>query len=198
MTNTHAPLGRTGALPLAVMLCALPVGGVALWGCDDPFAALLLDVPETPTEIVLSDFFTAPIEDAAALDLITELPAQIEFGPNWDFVFRVEAGRAELATFTAVTDSTNDAGFFETDLAFDEIEEAPDEGYNLVDPVAVVPGKAVIVRSRRNPSTIVSCSYYAKIEVLMVDLEAGTVKLQFLRNPNCGDTVLIPGQHGSL
>ena len=54
------------------------------------------------------------------------------------------------------------------------------------------------MRSRRDRTSIFICNQYMKLEVVDIDLVGGTLMFRYLRNPNCGDTVLEAGTHGEL
>lgn len=182
------PSVRLGALILAVAATA----------CDDPFDAFLGDVPLTPTEVTLYDYLTGRLEDPPAFDIVLAVPARVDQTLNWDFLFRIRAGAPELVPFSAVADSVTDAGLQMTGERFDAVLEAPEEGYTLNAPLAVEPGDVLIARSRVDPNNFLACSCYAKLQVLSIDPEAGTITFRHLVNPNCGDIVLEPGTHGSL
>ena len=166
--------------------------------CDDPFAAFLGDVPLEPTETTLFDYETAPLDDPPAFDIVRAVPARVHQTLNWDFLFRVRGGVPELAPFSAVADSVTDSGLQMTDERFEAVLEAPEEGYTLSAALVIRPGDVLIGRSRVDPTQFLACSRYAKFRILDIDLEAGTVTFEHLVNPNCGDTVLEPGEHGSL
>ncbi|WP_419935376.1 hypothetical protein [Candidatus Palauibacter sp.] len=180
------------ALPAALILV------LAVAACDDPFAAFLGDVPLTPTETTLFDYQTARIQDPPAFDIVRAVPARVDQTLHWDFLFQIRAGVPELVPFSAAADSVTDSGLQVTDERFEEVLEAPEEGYTLNSPVPVRPGDVLIGRSRVDPTQFLACSRYAKLRILDVDLEAGTLTFEHLVNPNCGDTVLEPGEHGSL
>ncbi len=179
---------RLGALVLALAATA----------CDDPFDAFLGDVPLTPTEVTLYDYVTGRLEDPPAFDIVLAVPARIDQTLNWDFLFQIREGAAELVPFSAVADSVTDSGLQVTAERFDAVLEAPEDGYTLNAPLAVQPGDVLIARSRVDPNNFLACSRYAKLQVLAIDSDAGTITFRHLVNPNCGDVVLEPGTHGSL
>ncbi|MDX1578859.1 MAG: hypothetical protein R3266_10250, partial [Gemmatimonadota bacterium] len=76
--------------------------------------------------------------------------------------------------------------------------EAPSTGYELTSAMSAAVGDVFIARSRVNRQQLISCSQFAKLEILDIDLAAGTVTFRYLINPNCGDTVLEPGKHGEF
>ena len=166
--------------------------------CEDPFRAFLLNVPLNPTEVTLFDFVDGRLQDPPAFDLVFENPVRVDQTRNWDFLFQIRDGVPELAPFTAATDSVSDSGLITTTDSFEGVLEAPEEGYLLSVPTPIQVGDVLIARSRIDPTQFLACSRYAKLEILEIDLAAGSLTFRVLGNPNCGDTVLEPGTHGSL
>ncbi len=184
--------------PVVRLLLLVAVGVAGLTGCDDPFGAFLLDVPEIPTEATLFDFATARLEDPSAFDVIRESTVRVDQTNQWDFLYRAAGGVPELLPFGAVADTTSDAGLLRAESSFEGVLEAPGSGYDTSSPMAIAEGDVFIVRSRRDLSSLLICNRFAKLEVLDVDLAAGTMTFRMLSNPNCGDRVLEPGTHGNF
>jgi len=183
---------RVKLLAVAIGVCAIVVA------CDDPFDAFLRDVPILPLEATIFDLTNGRLQDPPAYDVIREVSVRIDQSNQWDFLFRIVAGAPELLPFAAVTDSTTDSGLILATQTFDGVLEAPNGGYTLSTPVAVAVGDVFVVRSRTDTSQPLSCSRFAKIEVLDIDLAVGTLTFQLLGNPNCGDRVLEAGTRGSF
>ena len=74
---------------------------------------------------------------------------------------------------------------------FDQIIEAPSNGYITNDSVAVDSGQVFIVRSRLVCG--IGVSLYSKIEILKFVDSTRTVELKVLANTNCGYKRLQPG-----
>lgn len=74
-----------------------------------------------------------------------------------------------------------------TGATFDELSQAPREGYSVDEPVPAEPGLIYVVRSR----TVGLCRVYGKMEILEIDAD-GVLLFRHLTNPNCGDRSLIP------
>jgi len=181
---------------LIPLIVAIVAGSSA--ACDDPFSAFLLDVPTVPLEVTLFDFVTGRLEDPPAYDVIREITVRVDQTQNWDFLFRISGGTPELLPFAAVTDTVTDSGLIRAGTSFEGVLDAPTEGYTLSEPISIAVGDVLIARSRADASQFLACSRYAKLEILDLDVSAGSVTLRVLGNPNCGDTVLQPGTHGSL
>lgn len=177
------------------VVCAL---AAALAACDDPFAEFLLDVPTTSSDAMLFDFTTGRLQDPPAFDAIGDRVVRVDQTTQWDFLFRIESGTPELLAFSAIADSLSEAGLIKSTQAFEDVTDAPEDGYENRNPIPVAIGDVLIVRSRRNRTSIFICSQYMKLEVVDVDLPGGTLMFRYLRNPNCGDTVLEAGTHGEL
>lgn len=174
------------------------VGAASLAACDDPFGQFVLDVPEVPSDATLFDFVTGRLQDPSAFDLVFEISVRVDQTNQWDFMYRVTDGVSELVPFGVVADSSNDAGFVRAETGFEGVTEAPADGYTQTEPFAVTIGDVFIARSRRDASQILICNRYGKFEVIDIDDTAGTILLRYLINPNCGDRVLVPGEHGEL
>ena len=181
-----------------IRICALALIP-ALTACDDPFAALLRDVPETPVEVSLVDFLTGSLQDPSAFDLIFARAARVDQTNQWDFLYVVTPeGTHQLLPFGALADSLTDSGLQQVPESFEGLVEAPSEGYAIDEPVVISEGDVLAVRSRADPNSFIICRRYAKIEVLQIDASENRLTLRALVNPNCEDFVLIPGQHGEL
>jgi len=187
----------TASLATPIGLVAL-ASGVLLAACDDPFAAFVLDVPEFPSDARLFDFVTGSLQDPSAFDIVTEAAVRVDQTNQWDFMYRVTGGVSELVPFGVVADSTNDAGFVRAETGFEGVTEAPTGGYTQTEAFPVTVGDVFIARSRRDAAQILICNRYGKFEVIDIDAAAGTILLRYLINPNCGDRVLVPGEHGEL
>lgn len=187
------------AAPLATSVGLVAFAAVALFAaCDDPFADFVRDVPEFPSDATLFDFVTGSLQDPSAFDIVTEATVRVDQTSQWDFMYRVTDGVSELVPFGVVADSANDAGFVRAGTGFEGVTEAPTDGYTRTEAFPVAVGDVFIARSRRDPSQVLICNRYGKFEVIDIDAGAGTILLRYLINPNCGDRVLIPGEHGEL
>lgn len=184
-------------VPGSLAACVLCLAA-ALSACDDPFAAFLRDVPDEPSDALLFDFESGRLQDPSAFDGIGSTVARPDQTTQWDFVFRVLNGVSELVPFSAIADSSHEAGLLKSTETFEETLKAPEDGYESSQGVVVAVGDVYMLKSRRDRTQLLICSQYLKLEILEIDLIAGTVLFKYLRNPNCGDTVLEPGTHGEL
>ncbi len=189
----------TANLPRATRPClAVLAVAVLAAACDDPYGAFVLDVPETPSDATLVDFVAGSLQDPAAFDIVTQTTVRVDQTNQWDFLYRVTDGVSELVPFGLVADTTSDAGLLRAETSFEGVAEAPTTGYTGTEPFPISVGDVFIGRSRRDASQLLICSRFGKFEVLDIDPAAGTILLRYLINPNCGDRVLVPGEHGKL
>lgn len=171
---------------------ALIAGLTACGGSTDP---ILIPVPDEPSEAILVDVSTGEILDPSAFDIISGDAVRTDQFSGWDFVFQVaDDGSKLLWPRSAVIGEHEDSGLFRASVTFEQLREAPEVGYVQLDSVPVAVGDVFAARSRRNPAFgSVRCRQFAKIEVLEIDADEGTVSLLHLVNPNCEKRTLVPG-----
>jgi len=171
---------------------------LAAAACGKSLGVFLLTVPLRPSEVTLNDFTTGALQDPSAFDVIGDQAVRVDQTNQWDFLFRVANGVGEFVPFSSLADSVTEAGLLKSMDAFDGVLKAPRDGYERNNAVPIALGDVIMVRSRRNRTQILICNQFLKLEVLDLDLVRRSVTFRYLRNPNCGDTVLEPGEHGSL
>lgn len=101
---------------------------------------------------------------------------------------RVFLPRAALG----LTTSSAEPGLQSADDAFDDINEAPLNGYLTLDTIEVAVGQRYVVRSRV-ACTNIGVPLYGKIEILEFDDVDRRVTFRALANTNCGFRSLRPG-----
>lgn len=180
----------TAALALAA---ALAVAGSA---CEDTTGPDFGPVPEEPTEVTLFGLEQSSVRDPSAFDATAPRTARPDQTTEWDFLVDVpQEGPAELRPRNAVVEDGSEAGLQASDRAFDEIDQAPEDGYATDAALAVEEGDVVVGRSRQDPSFNLNCLHFFKLEIVTVDREAGTLTFRHLINPACGSQSrsLVPG-----
>ena len=170
----------------------LIAGLTACGGSTDP---ILIPVPDEPREAILVDVSTGEISDPSAFDIFSGDAVRTDQFSGWDFLFQVaEDGTKLLWPRSAVIEENEDSGLFRVSVTFEQLTQAPEAGYVRLDSVPVAVGDVFAARSRRNPAFgSIRCRQFAKIEVLEIDPDAGTVSLLHLVNPNCEKRTLVPG-----
>lgn len=177
------------------------LAGLVAWtGCGDAFEQLLGPVPLQPTRVELVDFRTGPLQTSSAFDVVGRRAVRVDQTSGWDFLFFVtEEGTPELRPFEAVTGTLQESGMQKVDVTFEGLTLAPQDGYVRTEPIPIAEGDVLAVVSRRDPAFGgIRCRRYAKIEVLGIDIAAGSLTFQHLINPNCEVRGLVPGETGSL
>jgi hypothetical protein len=110
---------------------------------------------------------------------------------NWDVALSESNGRFVLVPPGVFTGLDLRAGIASAGgTAFENLTEAPgeDAAYVREQTVPLQEGVAYVVRSRR----LDACSVYAKLRLLQQDVVEGSVRFEYLANPNCGDRGLSP------
>ena len=175
----------------AVALAAI-VGASA---CGNGTEPILIAVPDETREAELVDVSAGAIADPSAFDVITGEPVRTDQFSGWDFLFEIAEGDATvLWPRAAIVEQDLDAGLRKASVTFEQVREAPEEGYTNLEAVPVAVGDVFIMRSRRDPAFgNVRCRRHGKLEVLAIDMAEGTVSFRHLVNPNCEKRTLVPG-----
>lgn len=167
-----------------------------LTACGSGVEPVLIPVPDEPNESTLVDLNTGAIADPSAFDVITGTAVRTDQFSGWDFVFEIaeDDGSRLLWPRSAIIEEDEDSGLLLSSRSFDDLVEAPENGYVQFDSVPLAVGDVFAARSRRDPAFgTLRCRRFAKMEVLGIDAEAGTVTLRSLTNPNCEKRTLVPG-----
>lgn len=80
-------------------------------------------------------------------------------------------------------------------LSFADLQDAPEDtaAYSRFAPVPVEMGTLYVVKTSQSPGIFGRlCSYYAKLEPLVIDVEGGTLTFVFDASPVCNSLRLIP------
>ena len=142
---------------------------IATASCDDPFSIFLQNVPTEPSETTLFDFIGGRLQDPPAYDVIFASPVRVDQTRNWDFLFQISPTGPEFLPFSAATDSVTDSGLKGMEDSFVGVIEAPIEDYVLSEAMPISVGDVLVARSRTDASSFLSCSRYAKLEVLELE-----------------------------
>jgi hypothetical protein len=181
---------------LLVCLLGLPLFG-ALTACDDPLARqpvlLLRDT------VVIG----VPVEDrelASAIDMVRErafgvlrFPERPEHALEWDFALRRAEGGLALRALSPGAGQAR-PGLAATGEAFEAMRLAPTGGARYTsDLVPLVEGQSFYMRSRQYISPFGNlCVKFGKVQVLTLDVAAGTAELELVINDSCFDERLVP------
>lgn len=179
---------RTSSTILLVALSA-----AALAACEDPLAPTLAPVPDEPSRVTLFDFETSELRQPAAFDVAGPRAVLTHQTSGWDFLVGRDGGAFRFRPRSVVLDVSATSGLQRVSSSFGELSMAPEGDYVTDDPVPVEQGAVFAARSRQQG---IGCLRFAKIEILEVDAEAGSVRIRYLGNPNCGRRTLVAGATG--
>lgn len=130
----------------------------------------------------------------SAYDFLNRVPVRLElvgYG-GWDMALGEDSSGLLLVPPGAFPAFTSMAGIAELDNRdFYEVDEAPRSGdaYEQESGVPIRENVIYIVRSREYGH---ACLSYTKMEIIDVDVTAGTLRFRYINNPHCGDRALVP------
>lgn len=177
---------------LVAPLALITAGALGACGGDDLPAASLENFEDTVT---ISALVGTPLIEPSAFSVADRQAIRTDQSSSFDFAYNVDAGGKSVFLPREVlglgsTTSAN-PGFLRTNLAFDAIVRAEQNGYIADDTVAVAEQERYYVRSR------ITCALgvplYGKIEILDVDTALRQITFRYLINGNCGYRNLEPG-----
>lgn len=186
---------RSKAPRVTAVLAAL---SVALGACgDDPFAFNWSDVPDTTRiyslarpELNVRSGFSFYEGRAVAIELATSTGV-------WDVALDTEAGSLVLLPPGALGITSRARIATLPGTAYEDVVEAPGDtlAYVANDPVPVVAGSTYVIRTNLRPGSFsATCSYYAKMEPIVIDVAGGALTFRYITSPICNSRDLIPPQ----
>ena len=177
---------------------ALAVLAVSLAACgDDPFAFNWSDVPDT-TRIYSLD--RPELNISSGFSFYEGVPVVIEDATStgfWDLALDTQGGSLVLLPPGAlgIDGRARIAALPSTPYA--DVAEAPGDTlvYVANDPVPVVAGTTYVIRTNLRPGSFsATCSYYAKMEPLVIDAVGGSLTFRYITSPICNSRDLVPPQ----
>lgn len=177
-------------IPLAVLLVA---------ACDDPFGPAVWDA--TPDTIFLYSASRAEyLGRGSAIDITTSpiglLPLESPaVTGNWDFTLTDHEGGLALVPASAFRglESRARVGVL-PNRELEEVTQAPRDTTAFgVEAVPLRAGDVYIVRSRRASCGGAATGFrYAKLRPVAIDVAAGTMRFEIVRNPYCDNRSFVP------
>lgn len=182
-------------------LCALAIAALVLTGCEDPYGPEDWEaVPDTV------DLFSLNRQEyqglPSAYDLLggfngQRLPVELPGATgNWDFVLTESDGRLQLSPAGVHKELNSGAGIAPlAEYDFESVKSVPARASRYTDsePVDLEVGRVYAVRSRRYFGYLgESCFQYGKLAPIEIDNDAGVLRFEIIRNPNCNDRSMIP------
>lgn len=185
------PVGRATALA-----AALTVGLAGASACgDDPFQ---VDWVEAPDTVTLHSLARPDMNLSSGFDFINRVAVRIE-SPNatgnWDLAVDTRGGALVLLPPGSLGVASKAQVAALPGRTFQDVTEAPADTalYSSRLPVPVQTGTVYVWRTRQSfGSWGMVCVYYAKMEPLAVDAQAGTLTFVFDSSPACNDRSLVP------
>ncbi len=175
----------------------LPLVVVAAAACNDNLGPTAWsDVPDTVTLYSASraNLLGKPsgFDFTAPRTVVVESASEAQ---SFDMLLIEQGGGFALEPSGVILGSANRAGLARvTADSLHGIRQAPSDTAAFVQsaPVPVHVGDFFVARSRRVSCVLTSGSYYAKLQVVAVNPDSGTMKMAYARNPYCGNTSLVP------
>jgi len=113
---------------------------------------------------------------------------------QWDILLDTEDGQLmmKVPAFFGLDSDARISVF--SNMDFDDVLRAPEDTTDFTaDPVRVEPGNVYVIQTHLAPDRFQqSCHFFAKMQPLTVDVENGTMRFVFDRNPLCEDLDLVP------
>lgn len=185
--------GRSRVPALAAVL-AMGVVGAAACG-DDPFK---IDWEVSPDTVLLYSLTVPELNRSSGFDFHNEVPVVLEqpgATGNWDMALTSDGSQFQLLPPGAMGISSKARVAPLTGVTFFELTEAPSDTslYVSAQAVPVQAGTVYVWRTRQLRGAFGSvCVYYAKMEALEMDPDAGTLRFRYDSSPVCNDRSLIP------
>jgi hypothetical protein len=188
-------LATRRSAPRIVALTAALAMGLTACG-DDPFAFPWSDVPDTVKLYSLArPELDIPTGFSFADGLAFAVEAPVATG-RWDLALGTEGGALVLLPPGALGVfglRARVARFPNTSYA--DIVQAPSDTtlYEGDDPVTVEAGTIYVIRTNLRPGSFGSaCTYYAKMEPVVIDVAGGSLTFRYITSPICNSRDLVP------
>jgi hypothetical protein len=164
--------------------------------CDDPFGPeFWSDRPDT------TQLYSAARPELAGLpsafDFVELVRYRIESPAatgSWDLALSEKDGGFVMipaGSFEGIESRAGIAVTSATDLA-DVLEAPRDTAAFVRQPVPLTLGTVYVVRTRRASCGFTAGVRYAKFRAIEMDLAAGTMRFEFVRNPYCDNRSFVP------
>lgn len=177
---------------------------IASLGCSDPFQLQPAAVPNLVDTVTVFALQGTDISLPSGFDVAGHRVARTDRGDAFDFTFDIDEDGTPKVYPQGALGLDASAGIVISEKSFDDIEEAPTDGYVSDSAVTVGIDTVFVVRSRRFsgsglglgddcPFFIGSLPRYGKFQVLEIDRQRRFITLKGLINVNCGYRGLEPG-----
>lgn len=180
--------------PRAVALVAALLVGVVACG-DDPFA---YDWSDTPDTVLLYSMARPELNLRSAFNFRQRLPLEVEAptsSGSWDAAVDTRGGEivllppGALGVVGAARITTLEG------MKLEDVRRAPGDTlvYVADQPVPVAMGNVYVIKTNRSRGSYgSSCIYYAKVAPVVIDVAGGTLTFEYVTNPVCNSSDLVP------
>ncbi len=189
----------------SILATALSAALLATAACSDPFATGPWRVDATYPDTVqlytlgrdslLGKPSAFDFTDVARTRVVVESPGETG---NWDVALTDQGGGLVLMPPGALQafPRSSQIALLPATAVFDSLKKAPAASDSIVyrdsTTVPVIEGRVYIVRTRAASCYYgVNGHYYAKMEVLSADYDAGTMRFRYIADPNCNDPSFV-------
>ena len=185
---------RRGLRPAVLAVLAALSVGLAACG-DDPF---LFPWEASPDTVLLYSLARPELNLESAFNFNDRRKVRVEAATatgTWDLAVDTRGGRLVFLPPGALGVSSKARVTALPGMSFDEVLDAPTDTavYSQFDPLPVEMSTIYVVRTGRSPGIFgTSCSYYAKLEPLIIDVAGGTLTFKFDASPVCNSLRLVP------
>ena len=166
--------------------------------CSDNNNLAPASIPNVVDTFTIGSLTSSPVSVPSAYSVADGNVVRTDLTSAFDFAYNVDAsGQHVLLTLEVMrlleTNGTG-PGMQYTSKPFDQLSQAPSNGWITGDTIKVDSGTVLLLRSRIICGGL-GVPLYGKMEVLSIDDTPGnqTMTFQALSNENCGYKSLVPG-----
>jgi hypothetical protein len=173
-------------------LCTLLVLSLALAlaaACGDPFGLPRPSASNVIDTVSLYALSGTPPRTPSGYDLSRRATVLVEDGAAFDFAIDLDSAGRPVLKPTGALKLGRSSGVQATTLPFDSIRIAPTGGFQLDSAVTLDVGGSAIVHSNPTGCNIALTAayyFYAKLQILAVDMATRKIDFQILVDTNCG------------
>ena len=171
---------------------------VAATACgDDPFTFNWSDAPDTAQIYSLA---RPELNIVSAFSFFDGVSFSVEVPGatgQWDAALDTQGGSLVLLPPGALGVPSRAGIAALPGMSYGDVQEAPGDTmlYEVSAPVPVEAGTIYIIRTSLRPGSFsATCSYYAKMEPLIIDVAGGALTFRYITSPICNSRDLIPPQ----
>ncbi len=170
---------------------ALAIAMFAVAACEDITRSIAPTIEVTEDTLTVFTLRGSPLSAPTALDLFRLRALRVgDAGLPYDIAVDTSAGTVVLYPSQLIDNEAPPTGILEVTSPFEDITEAPTQGYVDTVAVSILPGETVVIRARN------ACAgnfpgrdfFFAKLQLLELGSSAGhrTARFRIRSNPNCG------------